>query len=196
MNAVRVTLFWTSGMEAGDQTTRYILRADEVLRKYNMYLDCTPGYYPTAQFTLKWQETIDVNYDPNSPGLTLTKGHQSLLKLRGLGDAAYKDTKPRLPVFFARLQGASGYTVTESGWWPWCIVDASRTQERPETLIHELGHCALLKHYQKYEPTSTNIMSYGKDRSEFVPNQISKIFGSYFVTGEAPESGWQNFDFG
>jgi hypothetical protein len=67
---------------------------------------------------------------------------------------------------------------------------------RPETMIHEMGHAALLRHYQKYEMSSHNIMSYAPDRSEFVPLQVSKILKSYYVQGNAPEDGWQNFDFG
>jgi hypothetical protein len=195
MQAARVTLFWTSSIGNKDQATRYLLRADEVLRNYAMYLDCMPGYYPTSQFSLEWSDTIDVDYDPQSPGLSRTKGHAALLKLRGLGDAAYKDTKPRLPVFFAKLSGASGYTATETGWWPWCVVDVSRTGDSPETMIHEMGHAALLKHYNKYDMNSRNIMSWGKNKSEFLPTQISKIWNSYYVTGNSPEAGWQNFDF-
>jgi hypothetical protein len=195
MQAARVTLFWTSGIGHSDQASRYIARADAVLRQYGMYLDCMPGVLASSQFSLDWNDPIDVNYDPHSPGLTLTKGQAALLKLRGLGDAAYRDTTPRLPVFFAKLVGANGYTPTETGWWPWCVVDVSRPDARPETMIHEMGHAALLKHYQKYEMSSHNIMSYAPDRSEFQPLQVSKILKSYYVQGNAPEAGWQNFDF-
>jgi hypothetical protein len=195
MQPVRVTLFWTSGIGPTIQADRYIARADEILRKYGMYLDATPGTQATSQFSLNFSDLIDLNYDPRSPGLTLTKGQAALLKLRGLGDAAYRDTQPRLPIFFAKLFGATGYTATETGWWPWCIADVTRPDARPETMIHEIGHAAMLKHYQKYEQTSHNIMSYGTDRYEFLPTQIDQLRSGYFVLGGPPAAGWQNFDY-
>jgi hypothetical protein len=56
-----------------------------------------------------------------------------------------------------------------------------------------MGHAALLKHHDKYNPNSTNVMSFSKTASDLLPIQVSKIWRAYYAHGDAPEKGWEDF---
>jgi hypothetical protein len=194
MPTSRLTLFWTSSIGQKD-ISPFMLRAIDILSKYVIAMDCTPGYYPTPQFSLNWNDAIDCSYDPNSPDLAWIKGRQKSIALRQAIGAAFQDVRPwHLPIAFVKIVGGyGGWTFFDTGYWPWCIVDPTHANTGLNTIAHELGHAALLKHRDKYNKQSPNVMSYNGDATEFDQRQYTDICDAYFVNGSAPRQGWQDF---
>ena len=63
-------------------------------------------------------------------------------------------------------------------WPPFAVINSRHVTPDHGTLLHEVCHTAGIDHY---EGGQTNIMTYGKSRSELVKEQVKKLKGAYFA---------------